>query len=391
MSTKDTFQARRRRVRWIWITAGVAIAAVVGWGLIPRATEVDIVTIDTGDVHVDLVDEGRTRMHDVYTVSAPVSGRVLRVEVEPGDQVARGAVIARMTQAAAGFLDPRSDLSARAAVDAAGAALRSTEAELQLAQRELDRALDLARQKLVAQAAVDTAQARHAAARAGRDAATAELARARSALQPAERIAGEAIVIRAPVSGRVLRVPQKSENVVPAGSPLIEIGDPAHVEVIAEFLSQDAVRMRSGQPALVENWGGKPLAALVDRIEPVARMKVSALGVEEQRTNVILQFADQIAAASLGHDYRVDARITVEQASNVVRVPLGALFRLGDGWAVYKVADGRAQLAPVETGIADTDYRAVVSGLAAGDQVILFPGSSVKEGAKVTPRGSGTN
>jgi HlyD family secretion protein len=327
--SNDNFKTRSRRVRNIWIVIIAVTALAILWGMWPRATAVDLATIDTGDVRVELVDEGRTRMHDVYVVSAPVSGRVLRVEVEPGDVVKRGAIIARMTQAPAGFLDTRSDISARAAVDAAEAAVRAADTDLKLATREHERTRSLAEQKLVSPAAVDNSQARLEAAQASRDSAAAGLARARSALLPPERMAGGAIVIRAPVAGSVLRVPQKSENVVPVGSPLIEIGDPTHVEVIAEFLSQDAVRMRAGQSATIENWGGVPLAAAIERIEPVARMKVSALGVEEQRTNVILQFTDGKAAASLGHDYRVDARVAVEEARGVVRAPLGALFRQG--------------------------------------------------------------
>jgi HlyD family secretion protein len=380
------FKARSRRVRNIWIGVILLVAAAVVWGMWPRPAEEDIVTIDSGNVRVELVDEGRTRMHDVYVVSAPVSGRVLRVEVEPGDTVKKGAVIARMTQAAAGFLDTRSDLSARASVDAATASLRAAETDLLLATREHERTRTLAAQKLVATAALDISQARLDSAVAARDAAKAGLVRAQSALQPAERLAGDNIVIRAPVAGSVLRVPQKSENVVPVGSPLIEIGDRGHVEVVAEFLSQDAVRMRAGQKATIENWGGAPLAATVDRIEPVARLKVSALGVEEQRTNVVLQFVDRAAASALGHEFRVDVRVAVEDAGNVLRAPLGALFRHDAGWAVYKVVDGRVQLVEVTTGIADTNYRQITGGLTAGDQVLLFPGSTIREGQRVTQR-----
>jgi HlyD family secretion protein len=159
-----------------------------------------------------------------------------------------------------------------------------------------------------------------------------------------------------------------------------------HVEVVAEFLSQDAVRMRPGQRAFIENWGGPPLAATVERVEPVARMKVSALGVEEQRTNVILQFDDRAAAQALGHDYRVDARVVVEEQADAVRVPLGALFRHGEGWATYRVADGRAVLTPLATGIADDSFRVVARGLAAGDTVVLFPGNAVSDGQSVTGR-----
>src|SRR5690606_29847371 len=145
-----------------------------------------------------------------------------------------------------------------------------------------------------------------------------------------------------PSSGRVLRVPQESEAVIAAGTPIVEVGDPGHVEVVGDFLSQDAVRMKPGAPAQVENWGGPPLPARVERIEPVARTKISALGVEEQRTFVILQFTDDARDPPRAHDFRVDVRVVIDEAKDAVRVPLGALFRRGDGWALYKVVDGRA-------------------------------------------------
>jgi HlyD family secretion protein len=386
MATEE-FLSRRRRVRLLW---GVAIAVclvLLGIGLMPRPLEVDIVKLDRGSVRVDLVDQGRTRMHDVYVISAPFSGRMLRVEVEPGDAVTAGSIVARMTRSAAGFLDTRTDLQARAAVDAAAAQLRAAQTEQDLAARDDARTRDLAAQRLIAAAAVDASQARLKAAQAARDAANAELTRARSALLPAGQTASGAIVaVRAPAAGRVLSIPQKSESVIAAGSPLVQVGDPSHVEVVAEFLSQDAVRMRRGQRAFIENWGGAPLAASVERVEPVAHMKVSALGVEEQRTNVILQFADPQAAGTLGHDYRVDARVAVEETADALRIPLGALFRDGDGWATYKVLAGRAVLTKLATGIADDSYRVVQSGLDAGDEVILFPGPEIGHDARVTQR-----
>lgn len=382
----EEFTKRRRRVRWIWGIAVTVLLLAVGWGLLPRAVQVDIALADRADVKVELVDEGRTRMHDVYVVSAPVSGRVLRVEVEPGDPVKAGGVLAQMTRAATGFLDTRTDLQSRAAVDAAAAQLRSAETQLDLARREHERTRQLAEQKLVSASAVDTSQTRLQAAQAARDAAQAELARARSALVPADRTSAGSVAVRSPVAGIVLTIPQKSENVVAAGSALVEVGDPGHVEVVAEFLSQDAVRMRPGQQAFIENWGGARLAATVDRVEPVARMKVSALGVEEQRTNVILQFSDATAARPFGHDYRVDARVVVDEAKDAIRVPLGALFRHGEGWALYRVVEGRAVLTPVKTGIADENFRVIEDGLQAGDQVILFPGSAVADGQRVRAR-----
>lgn len=385
----EEFRKRRRRVRWIWGTAITVLVLLIGLGLMPRPFAVDTATVDRAAVRVELVDEGRTRMHDIYVVSAPVSGRVLRVEVEPGDQVTAGSIVARMTRAAAGFLDTRTDLQARAAVDAAAAQLRAADTTLDLAARDDERTRNLATQHLVSTAAVDESRARLKSAQAARDAADAELTRSRSALQPADRTAGGSVAVRSPVKGSVLTIPQKSENVVVAGSPLVEIGDPSHIEVVAEFLSQDAVRMRPGQHAFIENWGGAPLAATVDRVEPVAHLKVSALGVEEQRTNVILQFADPGAARAFGHDFRVDARVAVEEQPNALRVRLGALFRHQDGWATYKVVDGRAVLTPLVTGIADDNYRVVESGLQAGDVVVLFPGPEVKDGARVTARGGG--
>jgi HlyD family secretion protein len=376
-----------RRVKWLWIAAGVACVLAIGIALLPGAAEADIVTLDRGTIRVDLTDEGRTRMHDVYLISAPVAGRVLRVDVEPGDAVVAGAVVARIAQAAAGFLDTRSELQSHAAVNAAAAGLRSASADFELARLDHARNRSLADAHLIATAAVDTSNARLEAARAARDAADAELTRARAAVSSAARTSAGSIDVRAPVAGRVLRVPQKSEAVVAVGAPLVEVGDPAHVEVIAEFLSQDAVRMRPGQTAQIENWGGAPLAATVDRVEPVAHTKVSALGVEEQRTNVILQIGDRAAAAALGHDFRVDARVTVDEAAGVVRVPLGALFRRGAQWSVFRVIEGRAVLAAVDVGVADGNYRAAVRGVDVGDKVILFPGSAIDDGTRVKARG----
>ncbi len=382
----EQFVKRRRRVRWVWAVAVAVTLLLIGWGLWPRPLEVDTTKVDHGDVSVDLVDQGKTRMHDVYVVSAPFSGRVLRVEVEPGDHVAAGSVVARMTRTAAGFLDTRSDAQARAAVNAAEAQLRAAQTELDLAARDDARTRDLAARHLAPVASQDASQARLKAAQASRDAASAELQRARGALQPADRTEGGSVAVKSPVKGDVLSIPQKSESVIGAGAPLVQIGDPSHIEVVAEYLSQDAVRMRPGQHAFIENWGGPPLAATVDRIEPVAHLKISALGVEEQRTNVILQFNDPQDAQRFGHDFRVDARVSVAEAPNALRVPLGALFRYQDGWATYKVVDGRAVLTPVVTGIASDAYREVKSGLAAGDTVILFPDPKVGDGVRVAAR-----
>ena len=293
-------QRRSRRVRLFWIGAALLAVAAIVISMLPEAIEAEIVPVDRGDVRVEVVDEGRTRMHDIYVISAPVTGRVFRVDVEPGDEVVAGAVIARMSRAAAGFLDSRTASQARASVDAAQAQLRSAGAELALAEREHKRNTELVAANLVSRANADQSEARLNAAQAARDAAQAEVVRARSALLEGDRAGGDKVDVTSPSAGRVLRVPQESEAVITVGTPIVEVGDPRHVEIVAEFLSQDAVRMKRGARAQIENWGGPPLPAVVDRVEPVARTKISALGVEEQRTNVILQFTDSSQGSSAG-------------------------------------------------------------------------------------------
>ena len=195
--------------------------------------------------------------------------------------------------------------------------------------------------------------------------------------------------VTSPSPGRVLRVPQESEAVINTGTPIVEVGDPRHVEVVAEFLSQDAVRMKPGAAAQIENWGGPALPAVVDRVEPVARTKISALGVEEQRTNVILQFTDAAVDKPQAHDFRVDVRVVIREAKNAVRVPLGALFRHGDGgWALYKVVDGHAVLTEVQIAEADPHFRVVTAGVSEGDAVIVFPSASISDSTRVKPRKS---
>jgi HlyD family secretion protein len=212
------------------------------------------------------------------------------------------------------------------------------------------------------------------------------VARARSALLDAGRTESGSVNVRSPSAGRVLRVPQESEAVITAGTPILEVGDPSHVEIVAEFLSQDAVRMKPGAAAQIVNWGGPPLPAVVERVEPVARTKISALGVEEQRTNVILQFTDAAKDKPQAHDFRVDVRVVIGEARDAVRAPLGALFRRGEGWAVYKVVDGRAVATQVNAAEADSRYRTIASGLAEGDEVIVFPSSEISDGTRVKPR-----
>ena len=379
-------QKRSRRVKVFWSVAAVVLIAVITFSMLPTPVEADLAKVDRGDVRVEVVDEGRTRMHDVYVISAPITGRVLRVTVEPGDTVKAGDVVARMSRAAAGFLDTRSDLQARATVSAAEAQLRSSEAELALADREHKRNRELLNSNLVSKSVAEQSEARLEAAKAARDASAAEVTRARSALLAADRTEAGTVSVKSPSAGSVLRVPQESEAVIAAGTPIVEVGDTSHVEVIAEFLSQDAVRMKNGARAQIENWGGPALPAVVDRVEPIARTKVSAPGVEEQRTNVILQFAPEAKDKPRAHAFRVDVRVVIDEDKGALRAPLGAFFRRGERWAVYKVVNDKVAVAEVEVGNADGRYRAIKSGLSEGDQVVVFPSNAIVEGASVRAR-----
>lgn len=378
------------RHRWVYALGIVVLVLLAVLALVPQPVPVEVATIDRGTVRASLLDEGRTRMREVYVVSAPVSGRLLRVAVEPGDRVQKNEPLARMTRGASSFLDPRSDAEARALVTAAEARERGAVAERELAEIEEARAQKLAEARLIAEADRDTARVRLRAARAAEAAAAAELRRARSALLAAGQDGSQGTVsLQAPASGTVLSVPQESETVIAAGTPVVILGDPSRVDVVADFLSQDAVRMKPGDRAFIENWGERgvsgegAIAAVVERVEPVARTKVSALGIEEQRTRVILNFSSDIPAALRAHDFRVDARVVLGERADVVRVPLGAVVREGIGWVVYRVRSGRAEKVLVTLGIQDQAYRVVESGLNVGDTVVLFPPATVSNGVRL--------
>lgn len=370
----------------LWLAAGVVLAALLVWLVLPRPLSVETAIIDRGEVRRTIVDEGRTRIHDVFVVAAPVGGRLQRIALHPGDAVAQGAPVAAILPADPALLDARSAAEADAAITAAQAALAAAQANADLAQLDQSRIGRLAEKGFASAAALESARAALRAARANVVARRADLQRARTAAGPGGPRAQRATPVRSPVSGRVLRILQESEGVVAAGAPLIEVGDPAHMEVVAEFLSQDATLIQAGARALLEGWGGDTaIEARVVRVEPYAHTKVSALGVEEQRVNVILRLVDPASAPALGHGFRLDARIIVEDTPNALRAPTDALVREGDGWAVYRIEAGRARRRPVRVGVGDEHYRVILEGLAAGDRVILFPGVSLADGDRVRP------
>jgi HlyD family secretion protein len=384
---------RNRRV----LLATALVAGLVAVALWPRPVEVDVVAVARGPLVMTVDEEGQTRVRDRYIVSAPVSGRVLRIELEPGDPVKRGQVVARVRAEAPPLLDARSRAEAQAAIDAAQAALERARAEeqreranLAQAERELARVRELWENALAPRQQLDAreaeakiaAQAVTAAVSAVRIAAS-ELERARARVAPfAPEQAGRVVGVTAPATGVVLKRVRESESVVPAGDPLLEIGNPHELEVVADLLSTDAVRVRPHARALIEQWGGdRVLDARVRRVEPSGFTKISALGVEEQRVNVVLDFADPVSAwSALGDAYRVEVRIVVWEASDVVKVPTSALFRQNTDWAVYRLDDGQARLTPVRIDHQTDREAEVVSGLAEGTLVVEYPADTLRDG-----------
>lgn len=383
------------------LLAVAAVGALLAMALWPETLEVDVAAVSRGALVVTVDEEGRTRVRDRFVVSAPVTGRVLRIELEPGDRVTRGDVVARIQAETPPLLDVRTRAEAQAAVDGARAALGRARAEeqragaaLALAQRELARTRRLAAGGVLPTQELDAreAEARLAEEAANAEAfvvraASAELQRAEARLvPPSPRATGGIVAVRAPSDGVILRRLRQSESVVPAGEPLVEIGDPARLEIVADLLSTDAVRVREGARAMVEQWGENlPLDATVRRIEPAGFTKVSALGVEEQRVNVILDLADSAGEdAVLGDSYRVELRIVVWEAPDVLKVPTSALFREGDEWAVYVVSDGRARRTVIDVGGQTGREAEVVAGLSEGARVIVHPGDAIRDGTRVS-------
>jgi HlyD family secretion protein len=384
------------------IGAVAVVAAVLAAALWPDAVEVDVARVERGPMQVTIDEEGETRVRERFVVSAPVAGRLERIELEPGDPVVRGkTVVARLTPAAPPLIDPRTQAELQSAVEAARAAVGQAEAERARAAAALTRARSsLRRQEALFEAgaisrdevelAETTRRSAEEAFRAAEFAVTRaeqELRLARARLMPSAAGGGTVTVV-APVDGVVLKRLRESESVVPVGDALLEIGDPGSLEVVADLLSTDAVRVSAGDPVRIEQWGGThPLEARVRRVEPSGFMKVSALGVEEQRVNVIIDFADAATAArQLGDGYRVEVRVVVWREDAVLKVPIGSLFRRGDEWAVFVIEDDRARLRLVQLGQRNDREGQILDGLSEGQIVVLHPPDTLVDGARVTIR-----
>ena len=378
--------------RWRWIVAlAVLLLAALAFAFWPTPMPVDTAPVTRGPMAVGITDDGVTRTEDYFVVSAPVTGYLDRIELEPGDLVQGGARVAVMHGRPSTPLDPRSTQELRASLASAQAASAGASASLDQSRRDLARAETLAERGFVSIAQLEAMRTRVRTGEALLAQARAETVRIRGVMADTSgRAGGNAVTVRSPEAGSVLAVINESAGVIAEGTPLVTIGDPGRIEVVVDLLSRQAVRVTPGDRVEITQWGGdQPLIGVVDRIEPFGRLKISALGIEEQRVNVIIRFgeASRPAAARLGHGYQVDATIILWRSENAVRLPIGALFRGHDGgWKVFVAADGRARQRAVELGHINDEFAEVRSGLAEGDMVVVNPGNTLQDGDRVAAR-----
>lgn len=394
------------RGRATYLLFGVAIVAAIAYGFMPRPLVVELLPVRNGDLAVTVEEEGRTRVRERYVVAAPVAGLARRIEFKVGTAVSAGQTVAVIEPARAASLDPRSRAQASAALQAARAALqvamentRVVAAEASLAEQELARTESLRGAQFLSQAALDQARARLQASQATRQAAEYrmlvarhEVEAARAALiqtsNPTPVARGDTLRVTTPVAGHVLNVAHESEGVVQAGQALLEIGNPQSLEVVVEVLSTAAVRIAVGTLVHLDRWGGDDtLQGRVRLVEPAGFTKVSALGVEEQRVRIIVDITSPPAQwRQLGDGYRVEASFVLWQGSNLPLIPTSALFRHGDGWAVFSADAGRARLRPVRIGQRNSLAAQVIDGLRQGDLVVAHPDDKIADGIRIKPQ-----
>lgn len=385
----------------LYAAAGLAAVAALGWAFAPRPVEVETATVERGHFEYAIEEDGRTRLRDRYMVSAPVMAHLARMTWREGDRVKAGDTVAVLTPVMPSLFDERSQrevaaraLAAKAAVSGADARVERARVAQDEARLELQRSDKLARDGFVsmsrldsARLALDGAGRELQAAQAAREVAVHERELAQASLQTPRQggSTGQPIFVPAPLSGVVLRVPLQSETTVNAGAVLMDIGDPQRMEVVAELLTTDAVSARPGTRASIERWGGAPLEGRVRLVEPSAFTKVSALGIEEQRVNVLVDIVTPPAAwLSVGDGFRVTVRVITVSADDAVLVPVGALFPRGNGgMAVYVLDASRARLQPVEITARNGNVGWVRSGLNEGQRVLVYPPPGVADGSRV--------
>lgn len=383
----------------------MAVVAAAIWSFMPSPIPVETAKVTRGLFIASIDEDGKTRVRERYVVASPLAGRTTRVEHKAGDRVTAGDAIASILPSPAPFLDPRSRREAEERLGAAEAALERSEATVERttavlaqAERDLERARELLKRGVTTVKAVEqTELARHvadrelSAAKFQYEAAEHAVEQAKALLALYDRSAGaplESFIVSAPVSGEIIRVLQESETIVEPGTPLVEIGDCCDLEIVVDVLSTDAVEIEPSDKVIIERWGGpEPLEGRVRKVEPGAFTKVSTLGVEEQRVNVIIDIVSPHEEwLSLGDGYQIDARIEVFSVDDELIVPAGVLFRIGQVWNVYVVGDGRAELRPVELLRRSGGLAALTSGLEPGEEVIVYPSDSISPDARVVRR-----
>jgi HlyD family secretion protein len=386
-----------KRLSTLAFLALVAVALVFAFR--PTPLLVDTASVTRGPMQVTIDEDGQTRAHDRFILTAPVSGSLSRISLHEGDQVARDTLIALVHPLP---VDSRGEAEIRAQISMAQALKREADQQAgraetahEQAKRDLARAEMLFRESVISRQNLEEAQTKEVAlareleaARQHVNAAAAEVTKAEAGLisfGTDRNRKSQAVEIRSPVAGRILRIYEKSEHVVAAGTPVAVISNVNKIEIVADLLSTDAVKVEPGAAVLVDNWGGdKPLHARVRTVEPFGFTKVSALGIEEQRVNVVADFIDP--PVSLGDGYRVDVHIVRWEAADVLRVPASALFRSGEDWNVFVVSAGMAQSRRVEIDHRNASYAEIKNGLQMGETVVLHPSNDIKDGVPLQSR-----
>jgi HlyD family secretion protein len=392
-----------QRSTWAWTAAGLAAVATLAWAFWPRPVEVEAAMARPGRFEQAIEEDGRTRLKDRYTISAPVAARLERISLREGDAVAAGDTVAVLRPVLPAMVDERSRLEAQARVRAASAGVdranaRTARARLALEEARLEqgRTERLAAEGFLSLSRLDSARLALAGAERELEAALAEQDQAGHEREQAiatlqqftgpMRVAGGLPVVT-PVAGVVLKVTQPSENTLPAGAALLEVGDPGQMEVVSELLTTDAVQARPGRRVVIERWGGPPVEGRVRRVDPAAFTKVSALGIEEQRVLAVIDITSPPSDwTAMGDGFRVVVRVITASVDGALIVPVGALFPHGEGFAVYAIDGRRARLRPVDIGGRNGTQAWVRSGLAADQQVIVYPPATVTDGQRVRVR-----
>lgn len=410
-STTKKAPPRRARavVKWLkrgaWAVLALGLVAMIVVAFLPKPVPVDLVTARRGTLRVTVDEDGRTRVTDRYELGAPLAGNLARIELDPGDAVTEGQVVARLVPLARPLMDPATRAETEARVAAAEASRRQAQASIQRARAALEYAESQAERArgLVAQGGLprDALERAELELRSRREELTSaefgarvaahQLEMARAALGRFDargEARGEQLEVTSPIAGMVLRVIHQSGGVVSAGTPLVELGDPAHLEIAVDVLTSDAVDIDPGDRVIIERWGGaRDLEGHVRLIEPSAFTRTSALGVEEQRVNVVIDLdSPREEWERLGDGYRVETRIVIWEQSDVLVVPASAVFRSGEGWAVYRVEGERALLTPVVAGRRNGLLVQIEDGLSEGASVIAHPSDRVADGVLVTAR-----